>query len=108
MRRVIYRTHPSKTIGITLAAVFTASAIFCAGFIFNPSGNNSSIESQAMESTDKHFAAEQKETTAILEIVEPDDTTLNQEKCISNISASKQSNLERAIDDLIDLTESDG
>ncbi len=108
MRRVIYRSHPSKAIGITLATVFVAGALFCAGFITNPSENDSSIESLAMENNDNNSAPEQKKTKAMLEIVEPDDTTLNQEKSISNISASKQSSLERAIDDLIFMTESDG
>ncbi|MCR4902066.1 MAG: hypothetical protein K6A23_04345 [Butyrivibrio sp.] len=43
-----------------------------------------------------------------IRIVEADNQTLNQENTKSDISAAKQSDLEKAIDDLIILTESDG
>ncbi|WP_242835541.1 hypothetical protein [Butyrivibrio sp. AC2005] len=108
MRRAIYKKNPSKAIGIMVAAVLVAGALFCTGFFGTPFGKDPVSEPKAKENTENYSAPEKKEQSVNLEIVAPKDPALNQEKKSSNISASKQSNLEKAVDDLIKLTESDG
>ncbi len=104
MRRAFLR-NPSKVIGITLATVFVTGALFCAGFIFAPNGMSKASETKAMEQTVEYSAPEQKEQTVKIEVQEPEEQTLNREEGKSTISASKQSSLEKAVDDLIELTE---
>ena len=108
MRRAIYITNPSKAIGITIATVLVTGALFCTGFFASPLGKEQITTTKAMEKIENNSAPEMKEQTVKLEIVAPEQPTLNREKKTSNISASKQSSLEKAVDDLIDLTESDG
>ncbi|ADL36442.1 hypothetical protein bpr_IV077 (plasmid) [Butyrivibrio proteoclasticus B316] len=107
MRRIRRKKNPSKKIGLTLATIMTAGALFCAGFIFVPFGKDTVPESKAMETNDNYSAPEHKEQTMQYEIVTPDESTLNQQERKSSISASKQSGLEKAVDDLIVLTEGD-
>lgn len=108
MRRAIYKTNPSKAIGITIATVLVTGALFCTGFFSAPFGKEQVSMTNAMEKIGNNSAPELKEQTVKLEIVAPEEPALNQEKKTSNISASRQSSLEKAVDDLIELTESDG
>ncbi len=108
MRRAIYKRNPSKVIGITIATVLVSGALICTGFFVAPFGKDQVSETKAMEKIENYSAPEQKEQTVNLKIVAPEESTLNREKKNSNISASKQSSLEKAVDELIDLTESDG
>lgn len=108
MRRAIYKRNPSKAIGITIATVLVSGALICTGFFVAPFGKDQVSETKAMEKIENYSAPEQKEQTVNLKIVAPEESTLNREKKNSNISASKQSSLEKAVDELIDLTESDG
>ena len=107
MRRA-FKRNPSKAIGITIATVLVSGAIFCTGFFAAPFGKDQVSETKAMEKVENYSAPEQKEQPIKLEIVAPEEPALNQEKKDSNISASRQSALEKAVDELIDLTESDG
>ena len=107
MRRA-FKRNPSKAIGITIATVLVSGAIFCTGFFVAPFDKNQVSETKAMEKIENYSAPEQKEQTVKLEIVAPKESTLNREKKNSNISASKQSSLEKAVDELIDQTEGDG
>jgi hypothetical protein len=108
MRRAIYKRNPSKAIGITIATVLVTGALFCTGFFVAPFDKDQVSETKAMEKIENYSAPEQKEQTVKLEIVAPKEPTLNREKKNSSISASKQSSLEKAVDELIDLTEGDG
>ena len=108
MKRALYKSNPSKAIGITIATVLVTGALFCNGFFVAPFGKDQISETKAMEKIENYSAPEQKEQTVKLEIVAPKESTLNREKKNSNISASKQSSLEKAVDELIDLTEGDG
>ena len=108
MRRAIYKRNPSKAIGITLAAILVTGALFCAGFFVIPFDKNQVSETKEMDKIENYSAPVQKGQTVSLEIVTADQPIMNREKKNTNISASRQSSLEKAIDELIELTESDG
>jgi hypothetical protein len=108
MKRALYRSTPSKAIEITIATVLVTGALFCTGFFVAPFGKDQVSETKAMEKIENYSAPEQEEQTVKLEVVVPEEPALNQEKKSTNISASRQSSLEKAVDDLIELTESDG
>ena len=108
MKRALYKANPSKAIGIAIATVLVTGALFCTGFFVAPFGKDQVSETKAMEKIENYSAPAQEEQTVKLEVVAPEEPTLNHEKKTTNISASRQSSLEKAVDDLIELTESDG
>lgn len=108
MRRAIKKCNPSKAIGITLATVILTGAFVCTGFIISLASAKDTAENKSTESIDKTSAPVHTDKEAVVEIKTLTEQTLNQQDNKEGISASKQSSLEKEIDTLIELTESDG
>ncbi len=99
---------PIVIIGITAVATLMAGASICALILLNPFGKGKIVEGKTVEVKKAQTADTEITGSKAIEITTPTQNTLNQEEKSSKISASRQSSLEKAIDDLIELTESDG